>query len=645
MVATAHNTVRYRAYRDRGRVDELKLTCRCRVFPPQTPRSLACLQSFHVECTSLYICREFRRQVARKVRVDDNTPRTLWCHPSCTTASRGIIGSGGGSGGGGRDINIPSANPSIAIGNVQGSNSVLARMSQLTVGTSITTDIKIDSRVPLVRVTHIMWMLSKAKLMSGGFRWRDGVKKLEFGTCYRSSSAACSTELLSLGETTLDRPLKPGYVPLPPGLKTIRFKQPWDINLLGARECWPESLETFFFAQKFNEPLSGDAVGLPRGLREIDLGQAFNQPLIGVEWPPLLRKLTFSHMFNQSLEGVRFPDGLREINLGWCYNREISRVTWPKGLETLRFGRRFDQALVSPGEEGEAPFSRKHALPAGLKNLKLGSVFNQPIGRHALPTGLKTLSLSGTLKQTLSGSELPAGLEVLKIASIDTFLPVRWPSGLKKLTVRCTFGRDQRLVGGGLARSTLPTDLPPNLEVLNVEGYFNSPLTTVNWPPTLKVLNVGRFFNHPIGGTDTALLPDGLEQLELRCDFKCNFENVRLPVGLKRLTVWGTFNQGLAGVSWPPGLEALWLRYSFNQPLEGAAFPETLRELVFGKAFTCSLRGVALPNGLKRLAFPSNYPVSHLRALEWPRSLRDLHVGSSWFGCRESLATWAAQHP
>lgn len=99
-------------------------------------------------------------------------------------------------------------------------------------------------------------------------------------------------------------------------------------------------------------------------------------------------------------------------------------------------------------------------------------------------------------------------------------------------------------------------------------------------------------------------------------------------------------NQSLVDVVWPPGLEELNLQGFFNQPIEGSAFPKTLRELSFVRDFAYSLWGPDLPEGLTRLYFSESCLVSHLRVLNWPRSLRSLHVGYSPSGCQEALARW-----
>lgn len=475
----------------------------------------------------------------------------------------------------------------------------------------------VASRVPGAKVTKLVWDLPDTELTSRGFRWREGVEEIQFGSFVFMDDPPKKFEIFSFREC-LDGPSGPGCSPLPPGLKRVNFSANWNLNLGGARENWPESLEVIDFPQHFNQPLSGDGFGLPLGLREVCLGEAFNHPLVGVEWPPSLQTLHLSNHFDQSLEGVKFPSGLQELYLGNKFRREVDGVVWPKGLKRLQFGVWFNQALVPPGAEGGPPLGRKHSLPASLKFLRLGDCFNQP----------------------LSGNELPDGLEVLMIGRVFQYMSsVRWPSMLKELYVQTRWIDD----------GPWPIVLPPKLETLTLGRRFDSPLTAFAFPPTLKVLKLGEEFNQPIGWKDgdNPLLPDGLEVLRLGCCFNRSIENVRLPVGLKCLVLGSpyesAFDKDLAGVIWPPGLEELTLGDCFDQPVEGTSFPETLRELSFGQAFSYSLQGVALPNELTRLSFGSRYSVFRLQELKWPCSLRSLHVGDSVFRCGEDLAKWVAQ--
>lgn len=253
----------------------------------------------------------------------------------------------------------------------------------------------------------------------------------------------------------------------------------------------------------------------------------------------MLRKLTLSHVFCHSLEGVRFPEGLREIRFGQNFNSEISGVIWPKSSEILEFGEWFDKPLVSPGAAGGAPLGRKHTIPAGLKRLNVAGGLNQP----------------------LSGSELPKGRKELDLEFVFEFLSsVLWPLELERLYLDCAMW---------FINNTSRPWLSPKLKSLALGSLFYFPLTRFAFPPTLKVLDIGSTFNHPIGRADgdAPLPPDGLEELRVSESFNQSIENIRLPVGLKRLIVTqecSRFNQGLASITWPPGLEDLTLGDSFN---------------------------------------------------------------------------------
>ena len=471
----------------------------------------------------------------------------------------------------------------------------------------------VSSRVPLARVTDIPCMLPAKDLTAEGFRWRDGVKKIKY-----TGNSSDTFEVLSL---MFDGLSEPGCVSLPLGLKRVNFEANWNIELHATQRSFSDSLEYICFPRCFNQPLAEHGARLPRGLLEIEMGETFNQSLIGVDWPPLLQKLTFRDGFDQPLDGVRFPPGLREIHLLGKYNRDLRGVIWPKGLEYLALGDVFDQALSSPHAEGGASRGRQHALPDGLKNLHLGVSFDH----------------------SLSGSELPDGLEVLSVGRLFDFTasPVRWPSALKYLYVKSLHMYDDLIL------RDLPMELPPKLERLTINFGFSLPLRTFAWSPTLKVLDLGHMFNYPIGEYgDVTLLPDGLEELKLGAFFNRSIENIRLPAGLKRLIFeneTSMFNQRLSGVMWPPGLEELTLGCYFNKPMEGTTFPETLRELSFGATFCQSLQGVALPDGLTHLTLSSCYPGRLVLELDWPRSLRSLNVGGDSFSCRDDLAIFAAR--
>lgn len=556
------------------------------------------------------MCRESRRQVARKVRVTDKTPRTLW--------SRQVTG------------NAPENSKNIGqkrtSSNANPATELLGCTKDRKAPSSSSVYVKaVATRVPLVRAIGIAWNLSSKELLAPGFRWPEGVKNLEFWAKFEDSvevlNFPVTLEALSFG-FWFNQSFEPGRVRWPPAMKRLKLGTKWNRRLRGAKESWPASLEALQFGSGFNKPLAGSGAGLPPSLREISLGGAFNQPVKGVEWPPGLRKLVFSDSFNQSLEGACFPSGLREISFGLKFDQEIKNAVWPKELKFLKLGHEFNRAFASPERlewEG-AGCSPSHLLPSGLKVLVLGDTFDQP----------------------MKGSELPDRLEHLVIGKSFAFVSsVCWPSGLRRLELACPWGN--------ITSRSNPLPMPANLEVLDTGNRFNSPLSNFAFPSSLKVLVLGSEFNKHLDRcereVERPLLPGSIEELRLGAAFNRDIENTRLPKSLKRLTFTADskFDRSVARVAWPASLEELTFGNCFNQEIEGSTLPGSLRKLQFGWSFAYSLQGVELPDGLQELSFHKRYPLSHVRGLVWPPCLRSIFLGAFRFRCREDLAKWAAQ--
>ena len=61
--------------------------------------------------------------------------------------------------------------------------------------------------------------------------------------------------------------------------------------------------------------------------------------------PKSLKDLTFSHKFDQSLEGIAWPSDLQNLRFGLRFNQTLRQVTWPSSLQHLRFEGKFNQPL------------------------------------------------------------------------------------------------------------------------------------------------------------------------------------------------------------------------------------------------------------------------------------------------------------
>ena len=172
---------------------------------------------------------------------------------------------------------------------------------------------------------------------------------------------------------------------------------------------------------------------------------------------------------------------MREIIFN-LFNRPIDKVMWPDCLEVLSFhspSRTFRTEQFESEDMGifNMPLDRV-TFPAGLREIFLGSKFNQPITGVAWPERLELLSMPGFNQPILD---------------------VRWPSGLKTLEFVKPYHFEHRqslepIPSGrqnGSFNQPLGKFLPTSLETLWLSDAFDQPLHGVTWPSKLAVLGLG----------------------------------------------------------------------------------------------------------------------------------------------------------
>lgn len=535
-------------------------------------------------------------------------------------------------------------------------------------------------------------------LGSGCVWWPPRLKRLSFGAKWNRSlvgaraSWPASLEVLHFG-TGFDKPLqgKDG-IGFPPGLQEIDLGGVFNQQLSGVE--WPSELRKLTFSEYFNQSLEfhaagGVGVSFPQGLREISFGSRFDQEVARVAWPKGLETLTFGDGFNRAfaspglgysygdgstggrmptdaiaaaatplrispppsfllpaglkvlvlgdgydhpLRGAELPDGLEKLVIGKSFSF-VASVRWPSGLKWLHLSCKWGSNVGGGGGDGgDRPrSSRWLTLPRGLEYLDVGDQFNSPLDSIALPATLKVLNL---------GSEFdhPIDHQFHVNEKCDARLERHNAQDISQERRRHRGHQDQ------------------SQGQENQQGQSSSGLDDAPAPPP-------------------PFLPDGLEELRLGAAFNHEIENTRLPNRLKRLlfAAESKFDRPVAGVEWPMGLEELRFGNYFDQPMVGTSgnghfdgnlsdsggglfgggsgiftskiLPAMLRELHFGWAFSHSLQGLELPQGLRHLSFSRQYPLSHVRGLEWPDSLRSIYVGAFPFGNRMDVAKWPSQPP
>lgn len=185
---------------------------------------------------SLEFCRACRNTPTLHVRVDYDTPRTLWSPGSTTRAT-----------------------PSEAEGS----------------------KVRVSRRVPVVRALYLTWELPLKALAEPAatelWTWSE---YLRLGEHVPAGSVESVVWPRGLKHLVLDAGIETG------GINTVRWPgslQTFDIGTLFDQPIigvvWPASLRRLSLGQSFNQPIAG--VVWPASLQCVDFGDAFDTPIAG----------------------------------------------------------------------------------------------------------------------------------------------------------------------------------------------------------------------------------------------------------------------------------------------------------------------------------------------------------------------------
>lgn len=235
------------------------------------------------------------------------------------------------------------------------------------------------------------------------------------------------------------------------------------------------------------------------------------------------------------------PNNLEYLQLGRAPEISDIDIELPKGLKGLSLDVDFKGTILAFPEtlkyltlyEPDSDFPLP-PLPTGLKELLIGLI---KIDDFKLPDGLTELDIE--LSEVAIPNPLPSKLKILKLSEYD-FPLVNLPTDLKELHV--TYTDNLRL----------PTSLPRNLEVLNLQGSsvnrlppLPSTLKSLTFPDQLDDLpdtyppNLQKLYA-PFGfflRIHAHLLPKTLEVIEFTAEYDADREvYLRFP-NLKKLVI------------------------------------------------------------------------------------------------------------
>lgn len=634
----------------------------CRCFTKLTrvifPFRRAGFQVRHLELTCLHLCRESRGQVPRHVRVEEDTPRTLWCvrrrepyyHESsevarCTVPEINSMVDEGGT------MMKAVDNAASLYSLPEGSTRLTSAVRSLTPPTLDKSDseekgmllaAKPAAKIPGSSPTHDSHGEGGVGIASGnaggiaaGCEGKEGKRDK-----VRDEKALNSKHLVALGdglsalcgyrseaddsdegEDEDDAEHSTDTENKRPRLLSDKDVDS-DINSSTGSMNWNNTVESFSGVSK---AASVDGCDIRNGTIDTSKRQAIASPTI-----PNDRMETTGMRFRASIAPSSRVPAVRVKGISWCLRRvELLSpgFQWPKGVESLSFWPLFEESLKGV------------SLPEGLQELTFGFRFNASLKRGEIswPPGLKKLVFGARWNRNLSGAKYT------------------WPSSLEVLRLGAAFNRP--LVGSldCVASDRNEVGLPSGLREIDLGRAFNQPLAGVEWPVGLEKLTLSESFNLPLRGCGCR--KGNGDRIDDRRDCSCAPPVVHWPKRLREITFGQAFDQDISKANWPESVEALVFGKSFSRPLHregtggpwehsergrndrggvlvhhhGSYLPQGLINLELGDGFSGLLSVIHLPRGLQSLKCDGQCRLpSPIVKSEWPPGLSRLVGLGGW---------------
>lgn len=647
--------------------------------PGDRPAVLLLAQVRHLELTCLFLCRESRRQVARKVRVKEETPRSLWASLHRKLDGDHSTNSGRNSGEAVTLRSVPTAAVAASLGNffkdktglllrppdadgspllgeggavAEGGGGGTRKGKQRKAASSYNTN---DSRVIEVDSLSALcdYESGDSDDSQQGGSEATGRENIDGSVgnmaSRRGREVACSeggiTAVIGDVDGSISGPAESSISSISPLAES-------DLPWLTANLC-NSPIETSSATR-----ITGGGGGgggnsaskrralLNQNIPKGDIGPSTvsrsscgsrslsRVPMVrvgginwclpraellkpGFQWPERVKSLTFWALFDESLEGIAFPDGLEELTFGFRFKESLDRgrISWPKGLKKLTFGARWNRHLLSARE----------TWPASLEVLRFGTAFDRPLAGKVSVGG----STGG--KETIS---LPCGLRELHLGGVfnQSLAGVEWPVGLQKLVFSDKFNCPLRGdVGDGIEGSGNCAGAglrwPERLREISFGPAFNQDISQAQWPDSLEVLRFGKSFNWPLHGREVGgPVGAGVGGRAAALEYGRNNKSY-LPPGLKELELGNDFSGHLSVMHLPRGLESLQCGPQYHLPssIPTSEWPPGLTRLVGLRGFSY----IGFPPSLEILRMDHAFD-SSLHGATFPARLRVLDLGENF---------------
>lgn len=404
------------------------------------------------------------------------------------------------------------------------------------------------------------------------------------------------------------------------------------------RVDFPASLHKLLVGDGYNFNIDCSRCG---ELTVIQIGNGFNSVL---RLPVSVERLTIGHNFNRELE-ISHCQNLRRLSLG---NSFMQNIDWRNlNLEYIRLGNRFNGELIVNkdavyelvlGDEfdkeihwteytniGVLQIGNKYNkkfenYPPNLRELRLGTGFNQPLGR--LPGGLRKIILECEEYNSRHPILYPESMEEFIINGVSVNLPEDEESRYRELLEM--IGDASRFVELEKAFYWVEDKIIIQEDEIDGEEVLSLQINQNIYAPILENINATRLpyqgYILDINYREFVIdeLPNFVTELFWSCE---NHPNIGVGNNLRRIHFLDNFNVDCDLKNVNPFIKEIYFGNAFNSAIEN--LPMNLIELKIGHGFN---REILLNDNLETLSIGDMYNMD----LFLPAQIKEIVLGNSF---------------
>lgn len=239
------------------------------------------------------------------------------------------------------------------------------------------------------------------------------------------------------------------------------------------------------------------------------------------------------------------------------------------------------------------------------------------VKNYVFPNSVNHIIFNAVEYKYLCDIKIPKSLKKLSINCCGESLKyITLPENLEYLYINPDYSDEKTKI--------IPEDIkiPESVKILVFGNNFEQSLNNIKLPVNLRKLSFNgknlldcngdyeTCYNKSLNGTQ---LPQNLEHLDMGCKYNQSFYGVKLPDSIKYLNLGSDYDQSLKNIELPKSLKTLNFGNSYARGFANVNFPDSLKTIIFGK-LNCIIDN--LPNTISKIKIEITYDYDQLELIK-----------------------------